>query len=245
MAQPLHKLEKRMADETLRNATAEAAKLALKMGSATADIVSFMAELGEELPLLQPALGTLAIICQKVETVRNLPEESAALHARCTYLTACVIVKCRRVSSETNVAPLDACLKEVAKCVERCGQRGRLSRVMKASHDKAEIARLNASLDRLSGDIGLASIATVEQKVDTILVSEVGHVLVLTYSLGQICFDTWLDMIFGGYLGMTSIFLFLRFCPQPRFHMIFKLIHMWQSRTAPPCCAGQGVEEVH
>ena len=41
--------------------------------------------------------------------------------------------------------------------------------MLKASHDKAEVARLNASLDRLSGDLGLAGIATVEQKIDTIL----------------------------------------------------------------------------
>ena len=41
-------------------------------------------------------------------------------------------------------------------------KRGRVSRVLKASHDKAEIARLNTSLDRLSGDLGLAGIATVD-----------------------------------------------------------------------------------
>lgn len=151
------------------------AKLALKMGSAAADVVLFMSELGEELPLLQPALATLALIRQKVETVQSIPEDSAALHERCTYLTACVIVKCQRVSSETDVAPLDACLKEVAKCIEHCGKRGRVSRVLKASHDKAEIARLNASLDRLSGDLGLAGIATVEQKIDTILVRADRH----------------------------------------------------------------------
>lgn len=157
------------------DAASEAAKLALKMGSAAADVVSFMTELGEELPLLKPALATLALIRQKAETVQSIPEESAALHERCTYLMASVVVKCRRVSSDTNVAPLDACVKEVAKCIERCGKRGRVSRVLKAAHDKAEMARLNASLDRLSGDMGLAGIATVEQKVDTILVSQVGQ----------------------------------------------------------------------
>ena len=73
------------------DAAIEAAKLALKMGSAAAD-VALMAELGEELPLLQPALATLALIRQKVETVQSIPEDSAALHEWCTYLTACVIV---------------------------------------------------------------------------------------------------------------------------------------------------------
>ena len=101
------------------DAAIEAAKLALKMGSAAAEVVLFMSELGEELPLLQPALATLALIRQKVETVQSIPEDSAALHEWCTYLTACVIVKCRRVSSETDVA-LDACLNEVAKCIEHC-----------------------------------------------------------------------------------------------------------------------------
>lgn len=152
------------------DAAVEAAKLAWKLGSAAADVVTFMTESSDELPLLQPALGTLAIIREKVETVQSIPEECAALGERCTYLTACVIVKCRRVSAGFDVAPLDDCLREVAKFVERCGRRGRVSRVLKASHDKAEIARFNASLDRLAGDLGLAGIATVEQKVDTILV---------------------------------------------------------------------------
>ncbi|CAM9783453.1 unnamed protein product [Scytosiphon promiscuus] len=128
-----------------------------------------MAELGEELPFLQPALKTLTIIREKAETVQSIPEESSALAERCTHLTACVVVKCRRVSSEFDVTPLDDRLREVAKFVERSGRRGRVSRVLKASHDKAEIDRLHASLDRLTGDLGLAGIATVEEKVDTIL----------------------------------------------------------------------------
>ncbi|CAM9378410.1 unnamed protein product, partial [Hapterophycus canaliculatus] len=157
-----------MASDT-SDAAAEAAKLAWKIGSAAADVVSFMTELGDELPLLQPVLGTLAIIREKVETVQSILEESPALGERCIYLTACVVVKCRRVSSEFDVAPLDDCLREVATFVERCGRRGRVSRVLKASHDKAEIGRLNARLDRLTNDLGLAGIATVEQKVDTFL----------------------------------------------------------------------------
>ncbi|CAM9183793.1 unnamed protein product, partial [Ectocarpus sp. 4 AP-2014] len=37
----------------LADATYEAAKIASKMGSAAADVILFVADLGEELPLLQ------------------------------------------------------------------------------------------------------------------------------------------------------------------------------------------------
>lgn len=87
----------------LDGATAEAAKLALQIGSATADAISFAADLGEELPVISPVL----------------------------------------------------------KFVDRCSRRGRVSRVLKASSDREEIARLSARVDQLSGDSSLAGVASV------------------------------------------------------------------------------------
>lgn len=146
----------------LDDAVAEAAKLALQIGSVAADAVSFVAELGEELPLIQPVLKTLAAVRDKVETVKCNREGLEALSERCTYITACVILKCRRnPASGMDVAPLEACVEGVAKFVGRCSRRGRLSRVLKASGDKEEIAWLNAHVDQLTGDLGLAGIATL------------------------------------------------------------------------------------
>lgn len=153
------------------DAAAEAGKLAVKIGSATVDAVSFMAELGEELPWLGSALKTLRITREKIADVRSVPEEVQALCERCTYLTACVAVKFRRnPSSEVDVTPLEDCVENVKGFVDRYSQRRKASRLFKASSDKTEIARMNARLDRLTANLSLVGIATVEQKVDAIMV---------------------------------------------------------------------------
>ena len=146
----------------LEDATAEAAKLALQIGSATADAISFVAELGEELPVISPVLKTLAAVRDKVDKVRSNRDALEELSERCTYLTACVVLKCRRApASGMDVKPLAECVDEAGKIVERCSRRGRVSRVLKASSDREEIARLNARVDQLSGDLSLAGIASV------------------------------------------------------------------------------------
>lgn len=152
------------------DAAADAANLALRIGSTAADAISFVTELGDELPFIRPLLKTLTAIREKVETVKNNREELKALYERCTYVTACVVVKCRQnPRSEMDVVPLEDCVgTAVWEFVERCSRRSRVWRVLKASSDKDEITRLNARVGRLTGDLGLAGIAVVEGKADDI-----------------------------------------------------------------------------
>lgn len=145
----------------LADATAEAAKIASKMGSAAADAILFVADLGEELPFLQPVLGTLRIIREKVETAKSNPEDLTALHQRCTFITACFIVKCRNGSSDLDVSPLEDCVNAVGKFVERYRERGKISRVLKAIGDKGDMLRLKERLRDLEGDLSLAGIASL------------------------------------------------------------------------------------
>ncbi|CAN0159406.1 unnamed protein product, partial [Pylaiella littoralis] len=149
-------------------AAREAARVALTMGSTVVDVVSFMGDLGEELPVIEPVLKTLKVIREKVETVKKNREDLGSLEGRCTYLTACVIVKCRQQpSSEMDVTPLVDCVEDARKFVERCGsRRHQVSNFMKASSDVGEIAGLNARVDRLTGDLGLAGITVLNGKVD-------------------------------------------------------------------------------
>lgn len=159
----------------LSEAGEQVASLALKMGAAGGGMITFMAGLGEELPVVGPLLKTLMTIREKVETVKSNREELAALQERCTYIMACFIVKCRRnPSSEIDVDPVEGCVEGALEFVERCSQRGKVSRVLKASGDKDEIAALNTRMDRATGDLGLVGIAVLEGKADnmkTMLVS--------------------------------------------------------------------------
>ncbi|CAM9662115.1 unnamed protein product, partial [Pylaiella littoralis] len=152
----------------MSDTAAEAARVALTMGSTVVDVVSFMGDLGEELPVIKPVLKTLKVIREKVETVKKNREDLGSLEVRCTYLTACVIVKCRQQPSlGMDVTPLVDCVEDARKFVERCGsRRHQVSNFMKASSDKGEIAGLNARVDRLTGDLGLAGIAVLNGKVD-------------------------------------------------------------------------------
>ncbi|CAM9897766.1 unnamed protein product [Ectocarpus fasciculatus] len=129
--------------------------------------MSCAVDLGEELPVVKPVFITLKAIRTTIETVKNNREELAALEERCTYITACFVVKCRlNESSEVDVAPLKDCVEAAKKFAERCSRRGKVSRVLKASSDKSEIAGLNSRVDRLTADLGLAGIAILEGKVD-------------------------------------------------------------------------------
>lgn len=171
-----------MAAFTGGDAGAQAAKIALRIGTNAADAISFAADLGEELPFIGPVLGTLKAIREKVETVKNNREELTALEVRCTYVTACVVVKCRgNPLSEIDVAPLEACVGAVRKFVERCGGRGRVRRVLKASSDMDEIAGLNALVDRVTGALGMAGIAVLEGKADEM------KAMLVSFALGYLC----------------------------------------------------------
>ncbi|CAN0402751.1 unnamed protein product, partial [Ectocarpus sp. 8 AP-2014] len=108
----------------------------------------------------------LTAIREKVKTVTSNREDLAALRERCAYITACVIVKFRKGSSELDVAPLEDCIRAAAALVEHCGRRGKLLRVLKASSDRGEIAALNTRIRALESDIGLAGITVVGRKID-------------------------------------------------------------------------------
>lgn len=88
---------------------------------------------------------------------------------RCSYLTACVIVKLQQSSSMLDVAPLVECVEEVERLVGQCGRRGRFGRVIKAEHDKHEIANLHGRMGHLTQDMGLGGIVVVHGKVDNLV----------------------------------------------------------------------------
>lgn len=156
------------------NAAAEAKNLAARISSDAADAISFAAELGEEIPILDTALKSLRIIREMTETMSNHREELRALQERCAYVTACVIVKCRRTPASgvdpTLLEDCVDCVEAVFFFAERCNRRSKLARVVTASRDKSEIARLNARIDSLTVVLGLASIANLEGKTDDIKV---------------------------------------------------------------------------
>lgn len=170
------------------DAAAEAAKLALKMGSATADVIAFMADLGEDLPFLEPVLKTINAIRKKVNAVKVNREELAALEERCTYITAGVIERHSRTpNSEMDVSPLKNFVEDVESLVERCGgnRRGcRWRRLLRVSDDQVKIARLNARGDQLTGDLQLAGFAIMEGNVINLKA-----MLVSCYCLYHVC--TW------------------------------------------------------
>ena len=154
---------------TISSATVKAAELALRIGSTAADTFSFMADLGEELPVVKPVLSTLKSIREKIDTVKSNREELIALHEKSSYITACFIEKCRGVSSELDVAPLENHVQEMEKFVLYCQQRrGMARRWLKASETKGEIARLNAIADSLKSDMGLEGIAILVGKANEI-----------------------------------------------------------------------------
>lgn len=151
----------------LSDAAAKAAKLALDMGSPPADAIAVMADVGEELPFLEPALKTIKAIREKTAdtALKRNREELAALEERCTYITACVVEKHRLMpTSERDVTPLQNCVEAVESFVELCGRDSESRHDLKDSDDKDEIAALNARVDRLADDLQLAGIATTEGK---------------------------------------------------------------------------------
>ncbi|CAM9129863.1 unnamed protein product [Ectocarpus sp. 12 AP-2014] len=135
-------------------------------GTVASDVLVFLTEASDGLPVIETVLKTLKTVREKVATLKNNREELAALHQRCTYITGCVIARCRKSSSGLNATPLMECVNAVGAFVERCSRRGMVSRVLKATDDKDEIAGLKQRLEDLEGDLRLAGIATVGGKVE-------------------------------------------------------------------------------
>lgn len=151
----------------LHDAATEAAKLAVKIGSTASDVASFVADVGEDFPLIHVVLKTLNNIRGTVDTLKQNREALQALHERCACIIACVVVKCRRSPrSEIDVTPLVERIKEVERMVQRHSRRNWLSRFMKASGDKEDIAHLHDCIGELTDDMGLAGTIAVERKVD-------------------------------------------------------------------------------
>ena len=176
------------------DAGAQAANLALRMGSDSADAMSFAAELGEELPFVGPVLKTLKAIRGKLETVKSNRAGLTALEVRCRYVTACVVVKCGQTpGSEMDVTPLEDCVEAVGELVKRCTGRGRVSRVLKASSDKDDIAGLNARIDSVAGDLSLAGVAILEGKTD-VLTAMLVRILSCTVASLPLCIISPLGM---------------------------------------------------
>lgn len=150
------------------DAVFHAANLALRMGWATADAATVIADVGEGLPWVGGVLTTVRTIRDKVETATSNKIELDSLQERCTYMIACVIVKCQRCSSEIDVNPLIQCVRQVDRVVERCGRRGRFTRFIRSKEDKDEITELHHRLGNLTTDLSLSGIVAVEGKVDNL-----------------------------------------------------------------------------
>ena len=69
-----------------------------------------------------------------------------------------------------DVGPIELCVEAALQFVKRCSQRGKVSRVLKASSDKDEIAALNVRVDRVRGDLGLAGVAAILVSVFPLMV---------------------------------------------------------------------------
>lgn len=96
----------KMAADFSDDAAAEAATITVQMKSAAMDAASLMVHLGEELPVVKPVLKTLKTFREKVETVKSNRKGLGILEERCTYVIACIIVKCRQHPSlEMDVTP--------------------------------------------------------------------------------------------------------------------------------------------
>lgn len=153
----------------LGDVTTEAKELAVKMGSGAADATAFISNLGEEWPLLGPVLTTLGAIRVVMEDVQDNKGRLARLDERCTFLTACVVVKVRQHHARgLDVTRVERCIEAAREIIDSCSRRGKVSTVFKASEVKHKIADLNKTIDSLMHDTGVAVIATVEEKVDGI-----------------------------------------------------------------------------
>lgn len=127
----------------------DATKQILNIGLTAIDVAVLVAVVGREVPIASAVLEAFIAVHNMVEMVRTNKEDLVALRDRCSYLTACVIEKCRRPSTALNLKPLEECLHETTKVIKRCGGRNRVIRVLKASSDRCEIEKMNTRMDRL------------------------------------------------------------------------------------------------
>lgn len=142
----------------------EAAMLARDIGSA----VSGALDLCRDFPVIAPVLKTLSAIRGNVDAARSNADELLSLRDRCTYLTACVVVKwrCNGSSGFIDLSLLGECVDRAESLARQCGHRGRIHRFLLAGRDQSSIAAVHRRLDSLTDDMGLAGIVAVEGRVD-------------------------------------------------------------------------------
>lgn len=141
----------------------EAVRLALDLGSAALDVASLVAECAEELPYADVVLKTLRAINDKAEQVRSNKEGILKLKERCAYVTACLFIKNKTTTTDVDLEPLKDLLRDAEKLVERCGSRGCVGRILKATRDKNGIEELHRRLDKQIQGVTLAlQAATLE-----------------------------------------------------------------------------------
>ena len=128
----------------------------LKIGSSAIDVAMLVAEVGREVPIASAVLQAFLAVHDTVEKVNANNDELKALRDRCRYLTASVVETCGRCSTGLNLKPLEDCLLDAAKVVEKCGGRNRVMKVVKATKDMGKVDNINTRLDRLVNDMGLS-----------------------------------------------------------------------------------------
>lgn len=179
--------QKIMGVDDVRDVATEAARLSLALASPASPAISAVARLGKKFPLVAPVLQTLGAARKKLDAAKTKKKhELVALVERCTYIAACVIVKCHVDASKSKVAmevgQLEDCVDAVEQFVDRCGRRGKLSARLKGKRDKNNILELHARVEDLAGHTGLSGIVAVFRGV---LVRKVALVL-----FGILCFTT-------------------------------------------------------
>ena len=133
----------------------------LNIGSAAIDVTMLVAEVGREVPIASAVLQAFRAVHDTVEKVNYNKNELEALRDRCKYLTTSALTTCGGRSTGLNLKPLEDCLLDAAKVVEKCGGRKRAMKVARATKDKGEIDNFNTRLDRLVIDMGLSGIMEI------------------------------------------------------------------------------------
>lgn len=165
---------------------AEAARLALAMSppsaeSDTSSLMPLVSNLCKELPSMQPVLESLKATRRHLDAVRENMEALEALQERCTFITACVLVRCRHSSMSkqpvvVDVSPLIGCVEEIERLGNCCGGGGEGSGDgrercptpwgLGVDVVKEEIEKLGSRVGGMTREMGLADVTSVERKVD-------------------------------------------------------------------------------
>lgn len=141
-------------------------RIAQDIGSTVVEISRFLDDF-DGAPVVGEVLKTLKAVREKVEMVQDNQEELKTLEARCTYITACVIVKSTQNSSPAiDVAPLQKCVEAAEELVDHCSRQGRCRGCFHASRTKDKIVRLTKDIGAAEQDSSLVGIFRMISTVD-------------------------------------------------------------------------------